>query len=160
MKPIWAPWRIEYILSKKPPGCVLCDKPAEDSVDINHILYRGEKNFIMLNLYPYNPAHLMITPYRHISRIEELTDEELQEHFALVRNGVKLLKQAINPSGFNVGMNLGKTAGAGIEEHIHSHIVPRWDGDNNFMPVISGIRVMPEALTDTYENLKGLPWKV
>ena len=160
MKPIWAPWRIEYILSKKPPGCVLCKKPAEDNDDINHILYRGEKNFIMLNLYPYNPAHLMITPYRHISRIEELTDEELREHFALVRNGVKLLKQAINPGGFNIGMNLGKTAGAGIEEHIHSHIVPRWDGDNNFMPVISGERVMPEALTDTYEKLKGLPWKV
>ncbi len=153
MEQLWAPWRIRYIQMEKPPGCVLCDKPKETDDAANYILYRGKKNFVMLNTYPYNPGHLMIAPYRHVASLEELTDEELHEHIELVSRGIKILKQAFSPGGFNTGINMGRLAGAGIDDHIHSHIVPRWQGDNNFMPVISDVRVVPEALAETYEKL-------
>ena len=155
MEQMWAPWRIKYIQMEKPAGCILCDKPKENDDVSNYILYRGKKNFIMMNSYPYNPGHLMIAPYRHIAEPEELTDEERDEHFKIVSRSVKLLKQVFNPAGFNIGINLGRVAGAGIEDHMHTHIVPRWQGDTNFMPVISGVRVIPEALAETYEKLKG-----
>jgi len=155
MEQIWAPWRIEYIQMEKPEGCILCDKPKENDDATNYILYRGDNNFIILNGYPYNPGHLMIAPYRHIATLEELTDEERREHFEIVSRSVKLLRKVFNPAGFNIGMNLGRIAGAGIDDHIHTHIVPRWQGDTNFMPVISSVRVMPEALAETYEKLKG-----
>jgi len=153
MEQLWAPWRIRYIQMEKPAGCVLCDKPKETDDAANYILYRGKKNFVMLNTYPYNPGHLMIAPYRHIASLEELTDEELHEHIELVSRSIKILKQVFSPGGFNTGVNMGKIAGAGIDDHIHSHIVPRWQGDNNFMPVISDVRVVPEALAETYEKL-------
>jgi len=155
VKQIWAPWRIEYIEMEKPEGCILCDKPKQDSDALNYILYRGEKNFIIMNSYPYNPGHLMIAPYRHVATLEELTVEELHEHFEIVSRSVRMLRQVFNPEGFNIGVNLGKSAGAGIDDHIHTHIVPRWQGDTNFMPVMSGVRVLPEALAQTYEKLKG-----
>jgi len=155
MEQIWAPWRIKYIQMEKTAGCILCDKPKENDDVSNYILYRGEKNFIIMNSYPYNPGHLMIAPYRHIAEPEELTDEERDEHFKIVSRSVKLLKQVFNPAGFNIGINLGRVAGAGIEDHMHTHIVPHWQGDTNFMPVISGVRVIPEALAETYEKLKG-----
>jgi len=155
MKQIWAPWRIEYIQMEKPEGCILCDKPKQKDDVANYILYREEKNFVILNSYPYNPGHLMIAPYRHVANLDELTDEERREHFEIVSRSVKLLREVFNPAGFNIGMNLGKMAGAGIDDHIHTHIVPRWQGDTNFMPVISSVRVMPEALAETYEKLKG-----
>ena len=154
MKQIWAPWRIEYIQMEKPEGCILCDKPKEKYDVANYILYRGEKNFIIMNSYPYNPGHLMIAPYRHVANLEELTDEERCEHFEMVSRSVKILREVFNPAGFNIGMNLGKIAGAGIDDHIHTHIVPRWQGDTNFMPVIADLRVVPEALAETYEKLK------
>ena len=154
MEQIWAPWRIEYIRREKPEGCILCEKPKQSSDAMNYILYRGDKNFVIMNAYPYNPGHLMIAPYRHIANLEELTDEELHEHFAIVRQSVNVLKQAFNPGGFNIGINMGKVAGAGIDEHVHTHVVPRWQGDTNFMPVLSGVRVIPEALAETYEKLK------
>ncbi len=154
MKQIWAPWRIEYIRMEKPEGCILCEKPRQNNDTLNYILYRGDKNFIILNSYPYNPGHLMIAPYRHIGNLEELTDEELHEHFEIVSRGIKLLKQLFKPAGFNIGINIGKIAGAGIVDHFHTHIVPRWPGDTNFMPVISDIRVVPEALAETYKKLK------
>ena len=135
MKHIWAPWRIEYIKAEKPAGCILCDKPEEKKDKENYILYRGKKNFIMLNCYPYNPGHLLIAPYRHIGNMEELTEEERNEHYELVIRSIVVLKKVMKPAGFNIGANLGKVAGAGIEDHFHSHIVPRWQGDNNFMPV-------------------------
>jgi ATP adenylyltransferase len=155
MEQIWAPWRIEYILMEKPEGCILCEKPGQINDTLNYILYRGEKNFVIMNSYPYNPGHLMVAPYRHVANLEELTDEELHEHFRIVSRSIKALKELFNPGGFNIGMNIGKVAGAGIDEHVHTHIVPRWQGDTNFMPVVSDIRIVPEALAETYEKLKG-----
>jgi ATP adenylyltransferase len=146
---------MEYIQMKKPEGCILCELPGQDNDVVNHILCRGDKNFIVMNSYPYNPGHLMVAPYRHVASLEELTGEELHEHFDIVGRSVKVLRQVFSPGGFNLGMNIGKVAGAGIEGHIHSHIVPRWQGDNNFMPVISNVRVVPEALAETYKKLEG-----
>jgi len=155
MEHIWAPWRIEYILSQKPEGCILCDKPKAGNDKENLILYRGKRNFVIMNLYPYNPGHLMVTPYRHTSNLEDLDDEEMLENFSIVRRCVVVLKETFRPAAFNIGMNLGRVAGAGIDEHLHMHIVPRWNGDTNCMPVLSGTRVIPEALEETYEKLKG-----
>jgi len=155
MEHIWAPWRIEYIRMEKPKGCILCQKPEEKDDESNFILYRGEKNFVMLNRFPYNPGHLMVVPYRHTPSLEELADEEMWEHFDIVRRSTRALRRVFNPAGFNIGINIGETAGAGISEHVHTHIVPRWEGDTNFMPVMSTIRVIPEALVSTYEHLVG-----
>jgi ATP adenylyltransferase len=155
MKQIWAPWRIKYIRMEKAKGCFLCEKPGQDSDAQNYLLYRGKKNFVILNSFPYNPGHLMIAPYRHVATIEELTREELHEHFEIVSRSLKVLRKAFNPAGFNIGINTGKVAGAGLEEHVHTHVVPRWQGDTNFMPVLSDVRVVPEALAETYERLKG-----
>lgn len=160
MKHIWAPWRIEYIEMEKPQGCILCQKPALDKDTENYILFRGSLNFVMLNAYPYNPGHLLIAPYRHVAGLEEMTEEERTEHFEIVTRSVEVLKNVLHPEGFNLGINLGKSAGAGIEDHIHSHIVPRWQGDTNFMTSIADVRVVPQALADSYEKLKGgfLDW--
>ena len=155
MKQIWAPWRMEYIQMKKADGCILCEEPRQDSDATNHILFRGDKNFVIMNSYPYNSGHLMVVPYRHIATLEELTDEERNEHFDIVSRGIKVLRQVFSPAGFNLGINIGKVAGAGIEDHVHTHIVPRWQGDTNFMPVISDVRVVPEALAETYKKLRG-----
>ena len=155
MKHIWAPWRIEYIRAEKPAGCILCDKPKEKKDKQNYILYRGKNNFIMLNSYPYNPGHLLIAPYRHTGNMEELADEERNEHYRLVSRSIIVLKEVFKPAGFNMGANLGKVAGAGIDDHFHSHIVPRWQGDTNFIPVLGDVRVIPQALDDTYKLLKG-----
>lgn len=154
MKYIWAPWRIEYIRSEKTKGCILCDKPKEKKDDKNYILFRGKKNFIILNLYPYNPGHIMVVPYRHLHDLDELTDEELFEHQDLVRKSCRALKKAYQPNGFNIGMNLGRIAGAGIDDHIHTHVVPRWGGDTNFVTVISDIRFLPHAMDATFQELK------
>jgi ATP adenylyltransferase len=155
MKHIWAPWRIQYIRAEKPAGCILCDKPKEDKDIENYILYRGKKNFIMLNCYPYNPGHLLIAPYRHVGTPEELTEDERNEHFELICRSIVVLKAEFKPSGFNTGANIGKVAGAGIDDHFHSHIVPRWQGDTNYIPVLADIRIMPQALEDTYTTLVG-----
>ena len=155
MERIWAPWRIEYILMEKPEGCILCEKPEEDKDEQNYILYRGDKNFIILNSYPYNPGHLMVAPYRHTGNLEELTGEERNEHFEMVSRAIRALREAFNPGGFNIGANIGKVAGTGIDDHFHSHIVPRWQGDTNYMPVLADVRVLPEALAETYQKLKG-----
>ena len=155
MEEIWAPWRIEYVRMEKPEGCILCEKPREKNDTLNYILYRGDKNFVIMNSYPYNPGHLMVAPYRHVANLEELIDEELGEHFQIVSRGIKLLRKEFKPSGFNIGINMGRVAGAGIDGHVHTHIVPRWQGDANFMPVIAETRVVPEALAETYKKLKG-----
>jgi ATP adenylyltransferase len=144
---------MEYILGEKERGCIFCEKPRQDTDAKNYILHRGKRNFSILNIYPYNPGHLMVAPYRHVANMEELNDEELLEHFRLVERCVSLLRETLNPSGFNIGINLGKVAGAGVEEHIHTHIVPRWEGDTNFMPIISHTRVVPEALFETCARL-------
>lgn len=155
MEQIWAPWRIQYILEEKPGGCILCDKPKEDKDVQNYILYRGDKNFIIMNSYPYNPGHLLVAPYRHIPNLEELTEEERNEHFELISRSIRVLKEVFQPGGFNIGANIGKVAGAGIDDHFHSHIVPRWQGDTNYVSVLADIRVVPQALADTYKSLAG-----
>ncbi len=155
MKPIWAPWRMEYIETEKPAGCVLCEKPKQDNDAASYILHRGGKNFVIMNTYPYNPGHLMIAPYRHVANLEDLTTEELHEHIEIVSRSIKVLRKAFNPGGFNVGINMGKAAGAGITDHIHTHVVPRWQGDTNFMPVFADVRVIPQALAETYQQLRG-----
>ena len=154
MEYIWAPWRIQYIQMEKPEGCILCEKPAEDNDVENYILFRGEKNFVIMNSYPYNPGHLMVAPYRHTGNLGELTDSDLHDHFELVSFCIKVLKQAFNPDGFNTGMNLGRIAGAGVVDHAHTHIVPRWEGDTNFMPVIAETKVVNQALDETYQKLR------
>jgi ATP adenylyltransferase len=153
MKYVWAPWRIGYIRAPKPEGCILCDKPKQDTDAENYILYRGRLNFVMLNAYPYNPGHLLVAPYRHAAGLTELNEKERNEHYQLVSRGIEVLKKAFNPAGYNIGSNLGKVAGAGIDDHFHSHIVPRWQGDNNFVPVLADVRVIPQSLEDTYKDL-------
>jgi ATP adenylyltransferase len=153
MEYIWAPWRIEYILCEKEKGCIFCQKPKQNKDKENLILHRGKHNMVLMNLYPYNPGHLMVAPYRHVQRLEMLNDEELLEHFRLVDRCTTVLKESTKPDGFNIGINLGKVAGAGIDDHIHTHIVPRWNGDTNFLPVISDTRAIPEALSGTYDKL-------
>lgn len=154
MEQLWAPWRIEYVRKAKESGCILCQKLGQNDDEANFILYRSQNNFVILNAFPYNPGHLMIAPYRHIANLQDLTDDEAREHFNLVKKSLALLKQVLKPDGFNLGLNIGKSAGAGIEEHLHTHIVPRWQGDANFMPVLSNTRVISEGLAATYKKLK------
>ncbi len=155
MRRIWAPWRIDYIRNEKPRECIFCRKLREDRDAENYILFRGRSNFVLLNLYPYNPGHLMVAPHRHLSDLQDLTEDELLEHFDLVRKSVKALREEYKPQGFNIGLNLGRTAGAGIEDHVHTHVIPRWNGDTNFVTVVSDIRVIPHALDATYAELAG-----
>lgn len=154
MEYLWAPWRIEYIQRATESGCILCQKPKESNDDANFILYRGQYNFIILNAFPYNPGHLMVAPYRHIAHLEDLTDAEAKELFDIIKKGLGILKEVMKPTGFNIGLNLGKVAGAGIAEHLHMHIVPRWQGDTNFIPVLSDTKVIPVALSGTYKKLR------
>ena len=154
MEHIWAPWRIQYIESNKQEGCILCDNPGKNDDARNYILYRGTKSFIIMNSYPYNPGHLMVVPFRHVDSMEKLTEGERHEHFDIVSQAIRVLKQVFKPAGFNIGINEGKAAGAGIADHFHTHIVPRWEGDTNFMPVLTDVRVLPEALDETYKRLK------
>lgn len=151
MNKIFAPWRERFFREKR-EGCFFCENPKKNDDGKNFILVRGEKNFIIMNKYPYSSGHLMVAPFRHVTDIEELTAEEQAEHFEMVITAKKMLK-VLNPDSFNIGMNLGKTAGAGFE-HIHTHVVPRWLGDTNFMPVIAETKVIPEALDSTYKKLK------
>jgi len=156
LKPLWAPWRIDYILGEKPGGCIFCDKvkqdPSEDRA--GGILLRGEFAFVMLNAYPYNPGHVMISPYDHVDTLEKVPPEPLAEVMVLTRLSEIAIREAVNPNGFNVGINVGRAAGAGIEEHLHLHLLPRWMGDVNFMPAVGGVHVIPEALLATYDKLR------
>jgi len=132
----------------------LCQKPRENNDEANLILYRGEHSFMLMNAFPYNPGHLMVAPYRHTANLEDLTGQEANELFEVVKKGIEVLKEVMKPAGFNIGLNVGKVAGAGIAEHIHIHIVPRWQGDTNFMPVLSEVKVVSEGLAATYKKLK------
>jgi len=154
MENLWAPWRIDYILSKKSPGCIFCDKPAENKDDENLILCRGEYNFIIMNAFPYNNGHMMVVPYRHTAALAGWSHDEQIELMELADLAVELLKKLMKPDGFNLGINMGLVAGAGVADHIHLHVVPRWNGDTNFMPVLSDTRVISEALRMTYGKLK------
>ncbi len=155
MKRIWAPWRMEYITSEKKPGkggCFLCDSGDDDA---SLVLVRKPTAFIIMNRYPYSNGHVMVAPTRHIARIEELADTELLEMMSLVRTISTVLKEELSIDGLNVGINMGKAAGAGLEEHLHIHVVPRWFGDTNFMPITGETKVISEHLYDTYKKLKG-----
>ena len=152
MKTLWAPWRMKYIMGNKPKDCIFCAKIKENKDRENYVLFRGNKSFIMLNLYPYNTGHILIAPYQHCTSLNDLDTETANEMMALVIKSSKLLEEVIKPAALNVGMNIGKAAGAG-EEHIHIHLVPRWQGDSNFMPVISDTKVIPELLDNTYTKL-------
>ena len=150
---LWAPWRTEYIYSSKSDVCIFCEAIAKEDANA-FILARGAKGFVMMNTFPYNNGHLMVAPYRHIANVEDLTEEEILSLFDLVQKSVKVLKIKMRPDGFNIGINLGKVAGAGVEGHIHIHIVPRWNGDTNFMPVISDTKVISQSLEEAYKLLK------
>ena len=154
MKRLWSPWRMEYILSKKGRECIFCDKIADNDDKSNYILHRGKKCYVMLNRYPYNNGHLMVIPYQHVPSPEQLEEDVLAEMMLMVNRSLEALRRAMHPDGFNVGINIGKAAGAGIEQHVHIHIVPRWNADTNFMPVFSHTRVIPELLDETYLKLK------
>jgi ATP adenylyltransferase len=158
LKQLWSPWRIEYILGKKEEGCVFCEAFAADaSQDQAHfILHRGTYCSVIMNLYPYNNGHLMVIPYVHQTTFEELPPETLLEIMTLMNRCVDVLREALNAEGFNIGVNLGKIAGAGIEQHVHMHIVPRWSGDTNFVTTIGQVRCIPESMQDTYEKLKAV----
>ena len=154
MDKLWAPWRIEYILQPKDEGCIFCTKPAENSDKKNFILYRGNLCFVIMNFYPYNNGHLMVVPYRHVAELAELSEIENKEIMELLARCTKVLEQKMSPHGFNIGMNLGAVAGAGVKDHLHFHIVPRWNGDTNFMPITGHTKVISEALQQTWEKLK------
>jgi ATP adenylyltransferase len=150
---LWAPWRLEYITRKKSGGCIFCDKPLAGDDRANYIVFRGTHAFVLLNAYPYNNGHLMIAPYAHLSELDELPRETLSEMMDLCQDATHVLRKAVHADGMNIGFNLGAAAGAGIKDHLHLHVVPRWFGDTNFMPVISDVRVIPQSLERAWEEL-------
>ncbi len=155
-KILYAPWRMKYIAgSERTSGCVFCEAPKHNDREAL-IVYRGELSYVILNKYPYNSGHVMVVPYRHVPTLEDLRLPELAEMGLLVKASMKALRKAYNPHGFNIGVNVGEAAGAGIAGHVHIHILPRWRGDTNFTVIFSATKVLPEALEDTYEKLKKL----
>jgi ATP adenylyltransferase len=155
---IWAPWRLAYVKDAAKDNedeCIFCAKPAQGDDERNLILHRGERCFAMLNLFPYTNGHLMIAPYEHIATLQEVDSETIAETMALAQRAMKLLEDEYSPHGYNVGFNQGRVAGAGVEHHIHMHVVPRWGGDTNFMPVLADTRVMPQSLDDSFAALAG-----
>ena len=155
-RPLWAPWRIDFIRSKKPDSCFLCEKAKAEAFELeeNNIIHRGKTCYLLMNTYPYNSGHLMVAPYRHVAELELMSAQERLELMDLAVLGQKILTKVMNPEGFNLGLNLGEAAGAGVAEHLHLHVVPRWNGDNNFMAVIAGNRVVPESLKQTTQLLR------
>ena len=155
MKVLWAPWRMAYIKSaRKPAKCIFCVIPGERRDANNLLLHRGHHGLVVMNLFPYNSGHLLVAPYAHVKSLEQLPDEAALDLLHLTTLSLKVLRAEIKPEGFNVGINLGRVAGAGIEAHVHLHIVPRWNGDTNFMPLFAETRVMPEHLQATYRKLR------
>ncbi len=155
-RPLWAPWRMEYIESPGAEGCIFCDFPAqgEGADEKNLLVHRGQRAFAILNRFPYNSGHLMVVPRAHVARLEDLEPGEFAELHQELRRAVSVLRQVYRPDGFNVGMNLGKVAGAGIADHLHYHVVPRWGGDTNFMPVLAGTKVIVEHLASTWQKVR------
>ncbi len=160
MEKLWSPWRSQYIDSFKEepkealPGSLFIRILNENDDRKNYLLYRGKNAFIIMNLYPYNSGHLMIVPYKEAKELSELDEETRLEMFSLLDLGMKALTEVMKPHGFNLGANLGRVAGAGIEDHVHFHIVPRWNGDTNFMPVLNDVKVISEEMGKTYDKLK------
>jgi ATP adenylyltransferase len=150
---LWAPWRMAYIDQDKPPGCIFCTKPALGDDQANHIVWRGEAAFVLLNAYPYNNGHLMIAPFAHIGALQDVPLKTLTEIMSLAQDAATVFGRDFDPDGLNMGINQGAAAGAGVKDHLHLHIVPRWEGDTNFMPVTADIRVIPESLDRSWETL-------
>ena len=152
---LFAPWRFKYVASvdKGERRCIFCEA-LRRSDDEALILARGRHTFVIMNLYPYNTGHVMVAPIRHVASVEDLTDEELLEMGKMIKLSMRAIREALNPHGFNIGVNVGRVAGAGIEDHVHVHVVPRWSGDTNFMPVIAGVKVIPQDVRETYRVLK------
>jgi ATP adenylyltransferase len=153
MDKLWAPWRSKYVKLNKEKDCIFCLK-LESKKRKNYIISRGEKVFSLLNIYPYNNGHVMVAPFRHVRDLDQLKDDELTELMKHTNKIIKKLKKVLRPDAFNVGLNLGKDAGAGFAGHLHIHIVPRWRGDTNFMPVIGKTKVIPQSLDELYKRLK------
>jgi len=154
-RPLWAPWRIQYIRGPKTGECFFCGKAGAPERDAaNHVIARGRHCFVLLNEFPYNSGHLMIAPYRHVADLDALTPEEFADILDLTVRSEQMLKKLMHPDGFNFGFNIGAAAGAGVKDHVHGHLVPRWVGDTNFMPVLGDTRVIPEALTETTRALR------
>ena len=155
MKRLWAPWRMEYITEEPRPGCLFCrvrDEPAD--VDSGLVVARAESALVILNKFPYNSGHCLVAPAVHKAALEELTDDEMAGFMREVQRTIRVLKTSFTPDGFNVGVNLGRAAGAGIPDHLHLHVVPRWNGDTNFMPVLDDVKMINEHLLVTAEKLK------
>jgi len=151
MKTMWAPWRMEYILDEKETGCVFCKALGAES---NLTLYMDEESLVVMNKFPYINGHLLVAPARHLSAMDQLNIDEMGILMKRVEQSVDVLKKVMAPDGFNIGLNLGKVAGAGVEEHLHLHVVPRWFGDTNALTVFADVRVIPEHFITTYNNLK------
>jgi len=152
---LWAPWRLGYIMGISKRGCFLCEafKAKKDDDEKKLLLYRGKHNFVMLNLFPYNNGHIMVVSNRHIKNLESFSPVEEKEFMYLIKTSIIILKKNLNPHGFNIGINLGKAAGAGLKNHIHMHIVPRWTGDTNFIPVVCKTKVISQSLEQLYKIL-------
>jgi ATP adenylyltransferase len=155
---IWAPWRLEYVKDAAKDDdteCIFCTKPSAGDDEASLIVHRGELCFVILNLFPYTNGHLMVAPYEHVATLPELDSETIAEMMALSQRAMIALEETYAPHGYNVGCNQGRVAGAGVEHHIHMHVVPRWGGDTNFMPVLADTRVMPQSLEESYRALRG-----
>lgn len=153
---LWAPWRYPYLKSLRQEtgnDCIFCVKPEENKDKENLIVFRGDQTFVMMNKFPYNNGHLLIIPYRHLGELGTCNSEEQKELFEILTKSITIFRETMNPDGFNIGMNLGQAAGAGIADHIHFHIVPRWNGDTNYMPIVSDTRVISMSLEDGWELL-------
>lgn len=156
---MWAPWRLAYVTREhedgyQEPECVFCELPARRDDERSYILHRGERCFVIMNLFPYNNGHLMVIPYAHVDTLLALDGDTLQEMMLLTQRAQTVMAERMRPQGFNIGMNQGRAAGAGIADHIHLHLLPRWAGDTNFMPAIGDTRVMPQHLDETYALLR------
>ena len=151
MKTMWAPWRIEYILDDKEDGCIFCKAISEED---GLTLYKGKDTLVVMNKFPYINGHLLVAPAKHLSTLDQLSKNDMGELLSTVEKSIGILKKHMKPDGFNIGLNLGRVAGAGVEEHLHFHIVPRWLGDTNAFTVFADVRVVPEHLEATYSNLK------
>lgn len=156
---MWSPWRMAYITAGNsappdPGACVFCDLPAAGDDEAAYILYRGRRAFVIMNLYPYNNGHLMVIPYAHVDTLTALDEPTLTEMMVLAQRAQTVIQERMHPQGFNLGMNQGRAGGAGIAEHVHLHVVPRWAGDTNFMPVVGDVRVMPQHLDETFALLR------
>lgn len=164
MKNLWAPWRMTYVLCNQKEGdCIFCPGEDRGRDEDRLILHVGHLSMVMMNRFPYNNGHLLVAPNRHVPDLEDLNDEETRDILLTVRLATRILKTVMRPQGFNVGLNLGRVAGAGVEQHLHFHVVPRWSGDTNFMTVLGDVRVIPEHIQETYRKLRrdfDLPMKI